>query len=389
MTKKINILLFTHLLSIATFIYLTVHHYSVKLGLGGASLCQLNAKFNCDTAALSSYSEIFNIPIASIGLSYHIVALSVLLLFKLGWLESTKSLAATIKGTAIFASLVSVVLFIVSMFSLQVICPFCLLSYVLAFIIMYLSWDIFKTDSFTEGFKDIFTHDKSYLSFFIAIPVLAWFGSGTINDSYGLSEIAKLVPEKVMQWQASPVQSFNYELGLTKGATASNSPTLIEFADFKCPHCKTASLAFKNVLRTNQNVKFIFKPYPLDGVCNTHIAQKGDGSRCELAGWALCGEKLFQKGWEVHDWIFENQELMAFSSDLAPYLEQLSKELNIDSAQLKLCSTSAETFALIQKTADEGQAAKITGTPTIFLNNKKLEGAQFTDILKGALNTLN
>ena len=157
---------------------------------------------------------------------------------------------------------------------------------------------------------------------------------------------------------------------------------------FKCPHCKNAAQTFKLFLSSKSNVKFVFIPYPLDGTCNPGIPNKGDGSRCELAGWVLCAEKINQKGWDVYYWIFENQENLSFTSDLGSSLEEVSKLYSLNSAEIKTCATSAETFELIKKASQEGEAAKITGTPSIFLNGKKLDYGQYIDVLRGAIKTL-
>ena len=385
MSKKLNFLLLSFLASAGVFGYLSYHHYMVKLGMNGNSLCQINEKINCDVAALSSYAEFFTIPIAVIGLSYSVVMLGMFLFAKFGWFEESDGYKTIVKGLTALSAVFSLFLLFVSIVQLGAFCPFCIAGYVLSFIILFLTWSLYSDSKF--DFATI-PSEKNILGTLLAIPLLAWFISGSVRDNFGLDQMAKVVPEKIYQWQQAPVINFDNSLGLVKGSTEASAPVLIEFADFKCPHCKVAAGAIKNFLAGNKNVKMVFKPYPLDGSCNPHIPSKGDGSRCELAGWALCGEKLFQKGWDVHYWIFDHQEDMMHDGDLAKFLDQMSKELSLDGAQLKTCATSAETYDLIKKSADEGEAAKISGTPSIFVNGKKLDYGQFIDVLRAAVNTL-
>lgn len=385
MSKKLNFLLLSFLASIGVFAYLSYHHYLVQLGMSGSSLCQINETLNCDVAALSSYAEIFTVPIAVLGLSYSIIMLGIFLFAKLGWFEESEGYKTIVKGLTAVAAIFSLFLLFVSIAQIKVYCPFCIAAYVLSFIIVFLTWSLYSDSKFNVT---AIAGEKNILGTLVAIPVLAWFISGSVRDNLGLDQMAKIVPEKVYHWQQSPAVNFDNGLGLVKGSTEASAPVLVEFADFKCPHCKTAAGTIKNYLGSNKSVKMVFKPYPLDGSCNPHIPSKGDGSRCELAGWALCAEKMFQKGWDVHYWIFDHQEQIMHETNLQSYLDKMSKELSIDGVQLKTCATSAETYDIIKKSADEGEAAKITGTPAIFVNGKKLEYGQFIDVLRAAINTL-
>lgn len=385
MTKKMNFLLLSFLASIGVFGYLSYHHYMVKLGMNGSSLCQISEKVNCDVAALSSYAEIFTIPIAVLGLSYSIIMLGIFLFAKLGWFEESDGYKSIVKGLTAVSALFSLFLLFVSIVQIKVYCPFCIAGYVLSFIIVFLTWSLYSDSKF--NFAAI-AGEKNILGTLAAVPVLAWFISGSVRDNFGLDQMAKIVPEKVYHWQQAQAVNFDNTAGLTKGSSEASAPVLVEFADFKCPHCKTAAGTIKNFLATNKDVKMVFKPYPLDGSCNPHIPSKGDGTRCELAGWALCGEKLFSRGWDIHYWIFDHQEAMLHDSNLQSHLDKMSKDLGIDGAQLKTCATSVETYDIIRKTAGEGEAAKITGTPAIFVNGKKLDYGQFIDVLRAAINTL-
>lgn len=387
MSKKLNFLLLSFIASAGVYAYLSYHHYMVKLGLGGTSLCQVSETINCDVAALSQYAEIMNIPIAVIGLSYSIIMLGIFLFAKFGWFEETEGYQTIVKGLTALSATFSLVLLGISIVQLKVFCPFCIAGYVLSFVIVFLTWSLYSDSKFSLNFSAL-SAEKGIFGTLLAVPLLAWFISGSVRDNFGLDQMQKIVPEKIFQWQKSPVVTFDNTVGLVKGSSEATAPVLVEFADFKCPHCKSAANTIKNYLAGNKDVKMVFKPYPLDGVCNPHMPQKGDGSRCELAGWALCGEKLFAKGWDVHYWIFDHQEAMMHDSDLSSHLTAMGKDLGLDTAQLKTCATSAETYDTIKKSAAEGEAAKITGTPSIFVNGKKLEYGQFIDVLRGAIQTL-
>jgi protein-disulfide isomerase len=166
---------------------------------------------------------------------------------------------------------------------------------------------------------------------------------------------------------------------------------LVEFADFKCPHCRTAWATLKRFKEQMPDATVIFKPFPLDGSCNPSMQQKGDNSRCKMAGWVLCAEKISQKGWLVHDYLFENQERLfpVYGDELDKDLKEFAGKNGINADEVSMCSQSSDTAILIGKMVEEAKAAQVQGTPTIYLNNRRLEAAQIFDVLKNAYNSLN
>lgn len=387
MNKKINALLVSLALTAATFVYLTYHHYGLIFGFAQASLCQISQTINCDSAALSSYSELFGIPIALFGLAFSLVMFFVFLFIKLEWLDTEKPIQQTLQVLFSLSFLASIVLACISIFKLGVVCPFCFVSYVFSLINVILVFGIFKFDfSSVEIFQ--VTQYKGFVTSLLMVPFLAWFASSSIQSSFGYDELKKVIPEKIALWQMMPVQNFDLNLGLQK-ADLTSSHSLVEFADFKCPHCKTAAETISNFAKSNPKLKIVFKPFPLDGTCNPNVSFKGDGSRCQMAGLALCAEQLAQKGWAVHDSFFKNQEQLSQVADVRPFFTELAGTLGMNAADVIKCSESTETYDIIRKLSEEAKAAKVEGTPSIYLDNKKLEHGQFLQVLSEAYKKLN
>ncbi len=387
MNKKTNFLLLSLLVSIGLFVYLTIHHYAVKMGMAGNSFCSVSESFNCDAAATSSFSEFFGIPVAILGGTFSFLLFSFVLFLKFDWVERSIFAVTTLRLLLLISAATSVIMGAISFFYIKVGCPFCIGTYLMSFLQLYLGWTAFQSKDLLEP-KRYLTAYRSHILFLACIPLLSWAFAGMLKQSYGLDEVQRLIPEKLLQWKSSPEQVFSLTDGLVRPGTDSKI-TVVEFADFKCSHCKTASLTIESFLKGNPKVTFIYKPFPLDGICNTAIPNKGDGTRCTLAAWTLCAEKTQKRGWDVHHWIFEKQNELATVTDLKPYLNQLETDLKIDTAALTQCSESNETFELIKRAADEGTKAQVQGTPTIYMNNKKLPYGQFLDVLKAAAATIN
>ena len=108
-----------------------------------------------------------------------------------------------------------------------------------------------------------------------------------------------------------------------------------------------------------------------------------------MAAWVMCSEKIAQKGWLMHHWLFENQEEFSAITDLKSLLPQIEKEFQIKADQLTACADSSETYDLIKKSSEEGNKAQVSGTPTIYLNGQKLTYGHVLEVLKTAVNELN
>lgn len=383
MTKKSNLLIVSLLITIGLFIYLTLHHFALKVGLGGDSLCTISSSINCDAVATSTFAELAGIPIAILGGVFTFILFCFVGFYSLGFAEPSIYLRTTVRGMLISAAVVSVVMGTISTFVVKVACPFCIGTYLLSFLNLFLGWNLIKDAGDKLVLKNYLGQYKSHIVALALIPFFSWVTTGMIEKNYGLDELNKYVPSWIAQWKAGTEYAFDNNVGLTNNAS-NPKYTLVEFADFKCPHCKTASQTIHTFLKGRTDVLFVFKPYPLDGNCNDGVTHKGDSSRCSLAAFALCAEKIAQKGWQMHDWIFERQERIISVNDAKSLLPEIEKDLSLDAKLLAECADSAETFAEIKKSTQEGASAKVEGTPAIFMNGKSLPRAHILEVLKQA-----
>lgn len=113
----------------------------------------------------------------------------------------------------------------------------------------------------------------------------------------------------------------------------------------------------EQVLEKNpETVKMVFKNMPL------RFHKFADPSaRAALAG--------FKQGkfWEFHDALFEAEKL---SNEV---INKIAVKLGLDIAQFNKDMNSAEIRDMIAKDLADAQKAGVTGTPTIFINGKKLK----------------
>ncbi len=154
--------------------------------------------------------------------------------------------------------------------------------------------------------------------------------------------------------------------------------TLVEFADYQCPHCKTASKAVKKLLeRYGDQLQVVYRDFPINP----------SGISRKVAEAAVCADQQGQF-WPFHDLAFERQSyLKAIKPDM------LAQQLGLDMDKFNSCFALPETKARVTASLEEGQRLGISGTPTFFINGRQLHvhGELEPELIKaveGAISTL-
>ena len=112
------------------------------------------------------------------------------------------------------------------------------------------------------------------------------------------------------------------------------------------------------------DVRLIFLNFPLDSGCNP--AMEHQGASCGLAKAVYCGNKI-GKGWETHDYLFDNQGKVAASD-----LSGLVTAIGANADEFKACVEGSEAHDAILAQATQGKNADVHGTPAIYANGKSL-----------------
>jgi protein-disulfide isomerase len=153
----------------------------------------------------------------------------------------------------------------------------------------------------------------------------------------------------------------------TKGKDAAKL-TVVEFADYQCPHCKVAAEAFKKISeRQKDKVKFVFIDYPVNPSGISRIIAEQSHCAAEQG-----------KFWEFHYKAFDKQSALDASSG-----EAIANELKLDSAKFKKCVESGVGKSIVDKAKAEGDRIGVSGTPFILINGKRYIGpASFEALTK-------
>ncbi len=141
---------------------------------------------------------------------------------------------------------------------------------------------------------------------------------------------------------------------------------IVIYSDFQCPACKAAKAPLEDL--RNQFVDSVnveFRHYPLQRPHKWALA---------AATFAQCAAEQ-NKFWELHDRLFENQEIWSSSLDPLSLFAGMVQELGLDAQQFESCIRNPETLTQIQKEYSLGSKQGVQSTPTIFINGQMLIGA--------------
>ncbi|MBB4825260.1 protein-disulfide isomerase [Sporosarcina luteola] len=162
---------------------------------------------------------------------------------------------------------------------------------------------------------------------------------------------------------------------------ASAPVEIIEFGDYKCPHCKDFNdnllpIIDKELIETGK-AKFYFMNYAFMGPDSTTSAQFAETVYQEL------GNDVF---WEFHHLLFANQtdesgETMQFTDQaLETLLAEVAKPEDVK--QVMEAYQEGKGKAALEKDMKIANHLEISSTPSIFINGKLFDGGSMNDFFK-------
>jgi protein-disulfide isomerase len=151
-------------------------------------------------------------------------------------------------------------------------------------------------------------------------------------------------------------------------ATGAVNPTVtvVEFADFECPVCRNLHEALREVLPKYPQVRFAFKDFPLEQI--HPWARTG----------ALAGRCAYDQDpkafWKMYDFLYTDQDLISAANAWDKAIDYAGRAgLNKDT--FKACMASPEATAAVDANIANGKAMDVNSTPTLFVNGRRLVGA--------------
>jgi protein-disulfide isomerase len=156
--------------------------------------------------------------------------------------------------------------------------------------------------------------------------------------------------------------------------------TIVEFSDFQCEACAAMSLIMKDVLAKNPNtsdIRYVYRYFPLATHQNAGFA-------------AMLAEAANRSGkfWQMHDLLYQKQDDWKNQkyNDVLNTFSGYAGQLSMNSAIVKADLISGRYRYRINEDQKIALDLKLSGAPTIFLNNEQYGGSLSVDALNRKIN---
>lgn len=152
------------------------------------------------------------------------------------------------------------------------------------------------------------------------------------------------------------------------GGNPKGDVTLVEFMDYRCGYCRQAYAEVEELVKTDGNIRFVVKEFPILGEASILSAQFA------IAVRQLHGDEAYGS---VHD------TLMFLRGEPNPEtLSRVAKDLGLDPAPILARMKSPEVMKVIQANYATAEELEITGTPAFIMKDGVMRGYAPLDVMR-------
>ncbi len=195
-------------------------------------------------------------------------------------------------------------------------------------------------------------------------------------------------------WLITPPVKISMDKARVMGP-ANARHTLTIYSDYQCPTCRSFEETLKSriipLAERYGGLRVVFKMWPISTKCNSAAKRDLHPAACDAA---LAAQAAFMLGgndafWKMHELLFANQDAWKASRNFDSYatqiglnLEAFRKAMQSNEALAAIKADIAEGIGLGKDllaqgliTQDEQEAVAVDSTPSIFVDNKRLQSA--------------
>lgn len=144
------------------------------------------------------------------------------------------------------------------------------------------------------------------------------------------------------------------------GGNPEGDITIVEFMDYRCGYCRRAHPEVAELVRSDGNIRYIIKEFPILGEQSTLSA------RLAVAIQQIAGDETYK---------LASDTLIAQRSDLnEDSIADLSRTLGLDPQEVMTEMDSDRVTEILRENQLLGQRLQITGTPTFVFNSQMVRG---------------
>jgi protein-disulfide isomerase/uncharacterized membrane protein len=359
---------------------LTQIHLRVHADPSTRSFCTLSEHVNCDKTAQSAYAVMMGVPTSVWGLlGYSLI----LLLALLGWRSRRLFVMLPFAALSLFCALSALALATLSIV-LGNLCILCAGTWLVDFTLLLIAVRMLRGVGSRRVFADAREAWRSHRAGLVGaalvgaalIPLVrlvtpeAW-GKPAGEKAPGKSRLA----DRARTGVDAHLQQGLDDAGHPYMGASKPKLTIIEFADYQCPHCTNAHAEMRELLAKHPGeIRIVHRHFPLDNQCNSLLQRPFHPHACTYAKMAACAA-LAGKFWPANDYLFEHGRDPEEISVAA-----FAQQIGADPQQLQACIDTAGADK-IKVDIEEGLSLKMTGTPSFVVDGKLYPGRVPEEVL--------
>ena len=390
---------------------LLLRHHGLDAGALAAAACD-PANSGCEEVAASTWSTVGGVPLAAAGLAFFVSLGFLLALALLGKAPLSSRPGRLALGLVGLALVVDLFLFGVQAFAIGSFCSLCIWTYGAngaAFFFLLPARrrapeaPARRLDSDPQFAVERFAVRAFWLAAgLVAAAVLV------INDGLGdraatsvdlsilgvrsaaseelpaelptelknIARASRLTPQGagfLPQWRNPSFRQQRVQEVSLDGLPVKGDPgapvKIVTFSDFLCPSCRRFALAFDQYAAgpTGPHVALYYRSYPLDSTCAAHLPSVMHPGACNVARGGTCAN-LLGGFWEYHDAVYRAPPNGPEVDDVV----RIAAGAGLDEAAFRACMAEPQAEAGLQSDIAEALRLGVTGTPSVFINGRKL-----------------
>ena len=188
--------------------------------------------------------------------------------------------------------------------------------------------------------------------------VLVLFGVGRVSTEKGLALIESA-----------------YSGGWSKGEKSAKA-VLVEYSDFQCPACRLYYPIVEQLVKDcDGELDLIYRHFPLAQIHRNALPA------------ALAAEAAGTQGkfWEMHNLLFDNQDIWKDLADPKSAFEAYANTIGLDIVKFRADISSEKVMDSVKESYKSGLKMGLQGTPTFFLNGDRIDNPKNYDEFKNII----
>ena len=178
-----------------------------------------------------------------------------------------------------------------------------------------------------------------------------------------------LVRGDVLELAKDPLAANRAVIDL-KDAPSTGDPkatvTVVEYSDFECPVCRSLHDLMRGIMQNYPQVRVVFKDYPIE-VLHPWARTAAIAGRCAYSQ----NPAAF---WKMYDLIYDNQDIIS-AENAWMKVSDFAGQIGLNADTFRACMASPEAGAAVDASRVNGQKLDVNSTPTIFVNGRRIVGA--------------